>query len=156
MKHRSLIALAGLAISLAAPVFAQQNDTVDPQIAEQVRALALKFDEAFDKNDAVAVAAFITNDAIWTTPHGTFSGRQAIQKDYADYTFGRYHCNNLSTKCDQVNKFGNDVEAIGTWSCTFQWDGDTKHVKGHLTWIIVRDDDNLQIREDLYDESAPY
>ena len=94
-----------------------------PQIAEQIRALATKYDEAFNQNDAAAVAAFITEDAVWITPHGTLSGRQAIQKDYADLAFRRYHCNNVSTKCDQVNKFGDD----------------TKHVKGHFTWIIVRE-----------------
>jgi uncharacterized protein (TIGR02246 family) len=156
MKNPSLIALAGLAISFAVPAFAQQQDTVDAEIAEQIRALATKYDEAFNKNDAVAVAALITEDAMWTTPHGTLSGRQAIQKDYEDRAFRGYHCNNVSTKIDQVNKFGDDVEAIGTWSCTFQWSGDTKHVKGHFTWIIVREGDNSQIRADIYDESAPY
>jgi hypothetical protein len=54
MKIRLLFALAGLAITFTAPVFAQQKDTVDPQIAEQVRALA-QYDEAFNKNDATAL-----------------------------------------------------------------------------------------------------
>jgi uncharacterized protein (TIGR02246 family) len=155
MKIRSLLALVGLAISFQMPAFAQQQDTVDPEIAEQVRALATKYDEACNKNDAVAVAAFITDNAIWITPHGTLSGRQAIQTDYADRSFGRYHINNVSTKCDQVNKFGDDVDAVGTWSCTFQDDfGHSKHVKGHFTWVIVPY--NLHIRADIYDESAPY
>jgi hypothetical protein len=55
MKIRLLFALAGLAITFTAPVFAQQKDTVDPQIAEQVRALAAQYDEAFNKNDATAL-----------------------------------------------------------------------------------------------------
>jgi uncharacterized protein (TIGR02246 family) len=155
MKIRVLLALVGLAISFAAPAFAQQQDTVDPKIADQVRALATKYDEACNKNDAVAVAAFTTDNAIWITPHGTLSGREAIQKDYADRSFGQYHINEVSTKCDQVNKFGNDVDAIGTWSCSFQDGfGHTKHVKGHFTWIIVPY--NLRIRADIYDESVPY
>jgi uncharacterized protein (TIGR02246 family) len=154
---RLVVALVGLAIGFAVPAFAQQKDAVDPEIAEQIRALATKYDEAFNQNDAAAVAALITEGAVWTTPHGKLSGRQAIQKDYADRAFLRYHCNNVSTKCDQVNKFGDDVEATGTWSCTFQDDfGHIKHVKGHFTWIIVHEVDNWQIREDLYDESAPY
>ncbi len=156
MKMRLVVALVGLGISFAVAAFAQQKDTVDPKIAEQIRALAMRYDEAFNKNDAVAVAAFITEDAVWTTPHGTLSDRQSIQKDFEDREFRRYHCNNLSTKIDQVNARGNDVEATGTWSCTFQWNDDTKHVKGHFTWIIVREGDNWQIREDTYDESAPY
>jgi hypothetical protein len=59
MKNPSLLALAGLAFSFAVPAFAQQQDTVDPKIAEQVRALATKYDEAFNQNDAAAIAALI-------------------------------------------------------------------------------------------------
>jgi hypothetical protein len=52
-------------------------------------------------------------------------------------------------------KFGDDVDAVGTWSCTFQDDfGHSKHVKGHFTWVIVPY--NLHIRADIYDESVPY
>jgi uncharacterized protein (TIGR02246 family) len=156
MKIHSLLALAGLALSFAVQAFAQQQDTVDPKIAEQVRALAAKYDEAFNQNDAAAIATLITEDAVWMTPHGTLSGRQEVQNYYADYSFRRYHCNNLSTKCDQVNKFGDDVDAIGTWSCTFQWSGETRHVKGNFTWIMVLGDDNLHIRANINDESAPY
>jgi uncharacterized protein (TIGR02246 family) len=156
MKNPSLLALTALAISLAVPALAQQQDTVDPQIAEQVRALATKYDEAFNQNDAAAIAALITEDAVWMTPHGTLSGRQAVQNYYAEYSFRRYHCNDVSTKCDQVNKFGDDVDAIGTWSCAFQDGFLTKHVKGNFTWIIVREDDTLHIRANINDESVPY
>jgi uncharacterized protein (TIGR02246 family) len=157
MKIRSLLALAGLAMSSALPAFAQQQNTVDPKIPKQVRALATKYDEAFNKNDAAAIAALITEDAVWMTPHGTLSGRQAVQNYYADYSLHRYHCNNGSTKCDQVNKFGDDVDAIGTWSCTVQDGfGHTKHVKGNVTWIIVLEVDNSRIRANINDESVPY
>jgi uncharacterized protein (TIGR02246 family) len=156
MKIRSLLALAGLAMGFALPAFAQQQDTVDPKIAEQVRALATQYDEACNENDAAAVAALITEDAVWITPHGRLSGRQAIEKDYAERSFRRYQINNLSTKIDQVNKFGDDVEAIGTWSCTFQWNDETRHVRGNFTWIIVHEVDNWQISSNTNDESAPY
>jgi uncharacterized protein (TIGR02246 family) len=155
MKIRSLISLVGLAVSFAVPAFAQEKDTVDPKTAEQVRALAAKYDEACNKNDAAAVVVFITEDAIWTTPHGKVSGRQAIEKDYAERSFGHYHVNDVSTKCDQVNKFGDDVEVLGTWSCAFQDNsGHTGQVKGHFKWIIVREVDKLQIREDIFEESV--
>jgi uncharacterized protein (TIGR02246 family) len=155
MEIRLVVAAVWLVISFATPAFAQQEDTVDPKIAEQVRALATKYDDACNKNDAAAVAALIAEKAVWITPHGTFSGRQAIQNYYADYSFSRYHINNVSTKCDQVNNFGDDVDAIGTWSCTFQNDfGHTNHVKGHFTFVIIPY--NLQIRANVYDESVPY
>jgi ketosteroid isomerase-like protein len=47
------------------PTFAQQKDTVDPKLAQQIRALAAKFDEAYNKNDAATVAAPYTDDAVY-------------------------------------------------------------------------------------------
>jgi len=57
MKIRLVVALAGLAMSFALPAFAQQKDTVDPKIEQQIRVLAAKYDEAINKQDAAAVAA---------------------------------------------------------------------------------------------------
>jgi type II secretory pathway pseudopilin PulG len=57
MKIRSVVALVGLAISFALPTFAQQKDTVDPKIEQQIRALAQKYDEAINKHDSVAIAS---------------------------------------------------------------------------------------------------
>jgi isocitrate/isopropylmalate dehydrogenase len=57
MKIRFLLTLLGLAISFALPAFAQQKDTADPQIAEQLKELSKRTNEAFNNNDAAAVAA---------------------------------------------------------------------------------------------------
>jgi len=43
MKMRLLPALAGLAIGFALPTFAQQKDTVDPEIRQQIEAAHMKF-----------------------------------------------------------------------------------------------------------------
>jgi uncharacterized protein (TIGR02246 family) len=156
MKIQSLFALVGLAICVAVPTFAQQQDTVDPKTAEEIRALATKYDEAFNKNDVAAVSAFIAEDAVWTTPTGKFSGRQRIEADYVDHVF-RYHSGNLSTKFDRIDAVGNDVRATGTWSCTFLDDfGHTKHVKGQTAWVLIREGDTWKIREDTYDSCDPY
>jgi uncharacterized protein (TIGR02246 family) len=42
--------------------------------------LSQKLDEAYNKNDAAAVAALFTQDALLVTPDGMFSGRQDIEK----------------------------------------------------------------------------
>jgi uncharacterized protein (TIGR02246 family) len=157
MKIRLAVALVGLAIGSVLPTFAQQKDTVDPQIAQQIRALGVKYDEAFNKNDAAAVAALYKEDAVWRTPHGTFTGRQAIEKDYAKREFQQYLCNNHVLKIDQVDAVGNDVRALGTWTCTFREGShavEESHVSGHFTWIIVRVGDTWQIRRCTYDESV--
>jgi hypothetical protein len=55
MKIRLLIAIAGLVIGFAMPAFAQQTNTPDPQLRQQLEAFAKKEDEAFNNNDAAAV-----------------------------------------------------------------------------------------------------
>ena len=68
MKIRFLLALAGLAISLALPTFAQQK--IDPKTEQQIRVLASNFDAAFNRNDAAAVAALYTDDGVTVLPWG--------------------------------------------------------------------------------------
>jgi hypothetical protein len=109
MKIRLLVALAGLAISFALPTFAQQKDTVDPKIDQQIRALAMKYVEAFNRNDAAALAALYSEDAVWRTPQGTFSGRKAIEKHYADYQFHTWHSDKQVLKVDRVIAVGNEA-----------------------------------------------
>ncbi len=75
--------LAGWAIGTAVPAFAQQKDSVDPKIAREIDALG-KLAEAINKNDAVAVAAVFTEDAVCVTPQGPIYGREAIKEHYAD------------------------------------------------------------------------
>jgi ketosteroid isomerase-like protein len=97
MKMHLLIILVGLATSFAVPAFAQQKDTVDSQIAEQV---TKKIDEAFNNGDAVAVAALFTEDAVQVTPQGPLFGRGAIEKNFAGM-FQQGHYSNHLNKDDQ-------------------------------------------------------
>jgi hypothetical protein len=70
MKIRFLLALLGLAISFALPTFAQEKEEANafpfrpvlagPQLVQQVEAINLKFDEAFNKHDVAAVGALYT------------------------------------------------------------------------------------------------
>jgi hypothetical protein len=78
-----LLALAGAAISFVAPTLAQEKETVDPQIRQQLEAFVAKYDEAFNKTDAAAVAALFTQDAVEVDPNGPAYGQQAIEKGTA-------------------------------------------------------------------------
>ena len=40
MKMRLLLTLAGLAFSFALPTFAQEENTVDPEVRQQIEAVA--------------------------------------------------------------------------------------------------------------------
>jgi hypothetical protein len=90
MKIPLVVALVGLAMSFALPTLGQPKDTVDPRIVQQrdllgdakalgeFGALGMKADEAFNKNDATAVAALfhggggfggIGRDVLWSAGH---------------------------------------------------------------------------------------
>jgi hypothetical protein len=96
MKIRYLLALVGFAISFALPGLAHQN-TVDPQLRQVADALSKKFDEAYDNNDAAAVAALFTEDAVLVTTQGPIYGRKAIEKHY-EGVFQKVHFSNHIAK----------------------------------------------------------
>src|SRR5215470_5930997 len=106
---------ARLATGFVVPTFAQ--DTVDPKTAQQIRALAAKFNEEFNEHDPAAVAALYTEDAVWDTYHGTFRGRQQIEQVYADRCFKRWNKHNWTTTIMRVIPVGNEVRATGFWGC---------------------------------------
>ena len=60
MKIRSAIALLGMAISFALPTFAQEQNTVDPEVRQQIEAVLRKHEEAYNEYDAAAFAAGFT------------------------------------------------------------------------------------------------
>jgi hypothetical protein len=68
MKIPLAVTLVGLAIGFVLPTFAQQKDTVDPELRQQLDAYDKKVDEAFNNGDAAALAATYTDDAVHVTP----------------------------------------------------------------------------------------
>ena len=121
MKIRLLLTLVGLAISFAMPTIAQQTSAPDPQLRQQIVALFEKFTEAWNNNDAAALAALYTKDAVevrragGVTRAGVFSGRQALEKMFAaDFAL---YSGKMVNKLLQVYAMGdNDICAIGNSS----------------------------------------
>ena len=154
MKIRVVVALAGLAISFAVATFAQQKGTVDPETAQQVRALASNYDAAFNRQDAVTVAGLYAEDAVFNTLEGTFQGRQTIEELYAKHYFEEAHSKNVVTVVNQAIAAGNEVRATGTWSDTFEDPSTgTIHADGTYSWVLVHDVDTWRIQESTYDIS---
>jgi ketosteroid isomerase-like protein len=125
MKIRLLSAFVGLAISFALPAFAQEKEVpnpfraipASPQIAQQLEPINSQYDEAFNKHDVAAVAAFFTANATLVAPRETFSGRDGITKYFTD-AFQRYSPSELVTKLSYVYAFADDLCAIGGWTVT--------------------------------------
>ena len=155
MKIRLLLVLVGSVISFALPIFAQQKDTVDPQTAQQIRALTMKFDEAFNRNDAAGGAAFYTEDGVNVQPWGGgFHGRQAIEKGYAG-VFQSWHPSNHTSKLDRLKAAGNEVRSSGRWSHTDTPTGSAPSNRvGSFTWIMVREGDTWKIRRSTFRDTT--
>ena len=161
MKIRSVIALVGLAICSAflLPVFAQQKDAAEPPIVQQRDLLGSakaigefgdlhrKLDEAYDKNDAAAVAVLFTEDGLFVAPDGMFSGRQDIESRHAE-TFQRspiidFNCSRERRHLDAID---NAVWSAGQWASTSQSQTGPLFVWGCWTAIYVREGDAWKFR----------
>ena len=144
MKFRLL--LFGLVISAAALAHAQEKGMIDPQVREQIEALNVKYDEAFNQNDAEAVAALFTADAIETGPEEAASGQQEIEDRYKIFFEG--HPNSHATKLDQVYAIGSRVCAVAEWSMMQKIHTSQPMLlkEGYVVTISVREGDTWKIR----------
>jgi ketosteroid isomerase-like protein len=143
MRLRLLPAIAGLAVGLILPATAQEQNTVDPEVRQQIEALVVNLDEAYNKSDAPAVAALFAPDAVevwYGQPEGGLaSGQQAIEKRYAGELGPSPH--HLSHKLLQAYPIGSDICAIMEWSLPPM---DT--IGHHCVAIFGRDADTWKIR----------
>ena len=124
-----------------------QTNTPDPQQRQQLLALAKKFEDAWNSNDAVALAALYTEDAVEVTDQGPIYGREAIEKMYADL-FKQVHFSNHVAKPEQysphiIGTAGNEAWEIGEFSLTYQVKGGAPiQVKDYWSNITVREGDS--------------
>ena len=162
MKIR-LLTLVGLAIGFALPTFAQQTNTPDPQLRQQIVALLEKFSEAWNNNDAAALAALYTKDAVFCGGEGSgpHYGREAIEKHFAE-GFKLFHFSNHIATADQysphaIGTAGNEVWALGEWSMTIQSKngGSPMQIKGHWGDIFVRDGNGWKARMVVANNAPP-
>ena len=138
-------------MSFVLPSFAQQKDVADPQITQKILALGKALNEAQSNNDAAAIAALYTRDAVFVTTEGTIIGRQAIQKWHSDL-FQWWHPKNHIDKFDGnaphlIGTTGNELWATGEWSETGQGkNGEPIPIKGYWSAIYVREADDWKMR----------
>jgi uncharacterized protein (TIGR02246 family) len=148
MKMRLLGALVGLAISLALPTFAQQKETVDPQLIQKLDTMSKKYNEAFNNHDAAAIAAVYTEDAVFVPDTGPLYGRQAIEKFHAEL-FKSWQPKNHTSTIDphSVRMLGPDnLTRSGEWSETGKGkNGEDVPIKGYWSEIDTRQGDGWKV-----------
>ena len=114
-----------------------------------------KWDEAFDQNDAAALAAFFTEDAVLVTDQGPVYGREAIERHFAGL-FKEYHCSNHVGKPDQysphaVGTGGNELWSSGDWSLILTAKtGDPMPLKGHWSEMYIREGDAWKVQMQMW------
>ena len=141
MKKHLLPTLAVLAIGFALPAFAQEQNTVDPEVRQQIEALIAKQDEAFSKNDAAGCTAEYTQDAIevwsWETGGGAAISQQAIEIRAAL----RLRLNPAKRVRELVQ-----VYSVGDQICAISEFDHPSGKKGHCVEIYVRELDEWKVR----------
>ena len=58
---RLLLILAGSAIGFVAPLLAQEQNTVSPEVRQQIEEVLAKYEDAYNKHDAAAIRLAYTN-----------------------------------------------------------------------------------------------
>ena len=157
MKIRLLLALAGLAIYFTWPTFAQQKDTADPGIVQQrdltgvPEALAefsvlwMKEDEAYNNNDASALAALFTEDAVLVVPDGMFFGRLAIEKRDSE-AFQQWPITTFSGQRYGLYAIDNAAWSVGERMSTLESKTAPVFAGGYESVIYVREGAAWKIR----------
>ena len=129
----------------------------DRGVIEQLGALGQRYHEAYENNDAAALAACYTWDAVIVTPQGPVYGRDAIENWYADQ-FERWHPKSQIDKVDpdSLRLIGTPGDAVwmnGEWTRTIQGpSGNSTEVKGYWSSIDVREGDTWKIRLDTFNQ----
>ena len=142
MKMRTVVALVGLAIGVAVPGLAQEQNAVDPEVRQQIEAVTKRREEAYNKYDAAAWAAFYTQNAIdvWTwETGGSAVGLPAIEKRYAG-EFASYPPKQ-SFKVVRVYAIGNEICAVMEYLHHYRM-----HGKGHAVVVYVHDAGDWKVR----------
>ena len=149
MEIRLVIALVGLAITVALPTFAQQTNTPDPELRQKLVDVIAKHADAINKNDAAAAAACFTQDAVYVTDRGPVNGREAIEKWYAGL-FKKVQFTYYAFTIDQdsphvIGTAGNEIWATGRWSSTIKGENfGPRQITG--CWSVIRVGDDWKIR----------
>ena len=142
---RGFALLTFLLLATSLEGFAQQtNRATDPQITQKIRALSTAFDDAVNNNDAAALAALFTEDAVLVSDRGPIHGRKTIENWYSGI-FQAWHPRNHIGTPDGTDPHvsclsGDEAWETGEWSETEQpKPGRPIQSKGYWSTIYIRE-----------------
>jgi uncharacterized protein (TIGR02246 family) len=148
MRTCLLLSIAAIVIGFVSTTFAQQKDTVDPKIIEQLQEEDKNFEEAYNKHDAAAIAALFTDEAVLVTPHGTFTGRAAIEKKYEKEDFETYNGTDMVSTTERITPVGNELHLTRRFRANYQSYGSFIRIEGNASPVFVLEGDVWKIRSE--------
>jgi uncharacterized protein (TIGR02246 family) len=138
--------------------------TPDPQLCQEMLDTNHKpYQDAYNQNDAAALAAFYTEDAVFVTDREPVYGREAIERWYADL-LTEYHASNFIGRPDQysphiIGTGGTELWSNGDWSVILKpKTGDSTQLNGKWSCIYVREGNAWKAQMHIYNltpEPAP-
>jgi ketosteroid isomerase-like protein len=155
MKARLSVTIAGLMICSAMSARALSGDLAgDVKALDELGRLGMKYDDAYGKKDAAALAALFTEDAVCATPEGLFSGRQTIEKA-CSADFQRWPATSQFHQTDQLNAVGNGAWSVGQWWRTLDGQDGPVFVRGYWSALMVPEGDGWKLRMLIFNETSP-
>ena len=134
-----------LTIGLAAPVWAQQSNTVDQGTRQQADAVVAKYVDAINKGDAPTIAALFAQNFISITPSGVrISAAQVEDEIQGVHQRGL----TLTAKTDTVQPMfgGQGIAVTAPYAGTFANDPGSPNVKGNFLFVLERAGNDWKVR----------
>jgi uncharacterized protein (TIGR02246 family) len=140
----------GLLIALAAPAMAPAQEKASTCIGphktcQELEQFARDFEASYNRQDATALAALFTQDAVNVTEGPILHGRQAIETFYADVFAAGW--SGLTINVDQSNTTDNVTTSVGAWGATGPGPNRTSRMhRGNWADVLVREAGSWKIR----------
>ena len=155
MKTCLIVTFLGLSICFAASARAFSGDLAgDVNALEELSVLASKYEDAYNKKNAAALAALFTEDAVCVTPTGFVCGRQAIESA-SSAEFQRSPETSHVYQTDRLNAFGGEISSAGQWWRTLRGENGFIFARGFWSALFVRESDGWKLCMLTFNESLP-
>ena len=158
------LVLTGFAVGPVGLAAGQQQESTQPETRQwrnllgnvksldEFKVLQSNYTQAFDRNDAVAMARFYADDGVAVTPDGWFAGRDAVQQWY-QYMFQRWQPSHSLWQCERLTGTDNEAWGIGHWFGTVQSQNGPMSASGLWSTEYVRVGTEWKIRSATFSVS---
>ena len=148
MPGNKTLPTACLLLALATPAPAPAQPTRPTAGANPYDDLQKQFAEAYNRQDAAAMAEMFTQNAVRITPTGIFQGRDAIRREMENTLKRGLH--DYTVRRIVSRSEGNLVFNAGDWQATFV----DKPLHGYYSVLLTLEGDHARILQETVNVAA--